>query len=74
MCRLTTLPLFGSILIGAILAYLAIADAGVEVCAAWYIASLVIMFTRWRVAHAFLQRPREHSEVRRWRRRAISQW
>ncbi len=68
MCRLTTLPLFGSIFIGAILAYLAIADAGLVLSGAWYAASLVIMFVRWRVAHAFLQRPREHAEVLRWHR------
>jgi len=67
MCRLTTLPLFGSIFIGAILAYLAIADSGFLVSGAWYAACLVIMFIRWRVAHAFLQRPRAHQEVQRWR-------
>jgi signal transduction histidine kinase len=67
MCRLTTTPLFGSIFVGAIVAYLAIEDAGLRVSGTWYIASLAIMVIRWRVAHAFLQRPRDHAEVRRWR-------
>jgi signal transduction histidine kinase len=67
MCRLTTLPLFGSLFIGAILAYLAIEDSGVLISGAWYAACLVIMFIRWRVSHAFLQSPREHAEVLCWR-------
>ena len=67
MCRLTTSPLLGSIFVGAILAYLAIDGSGLQVSAGWYCASLAIMLIRWRVAHAFLQRPRDHAEVRRWR-------
>jgi signal transduction histidine kinase len=67
MCRLTTSPLFGSIVIGAILAYLAAEDSGVRVAGGWYAASLAIMVIRWQVARAFLQRPREHAEVLRWR-------
>jgi signal transduction histidine kinase len=67
MCRLTTIPLLGSIFIGAIVAYLAIEDSGTRVAGAWYAASLAIMLIRWRVAHAFLQRPRRYEEVRRWR-------
>jgi len=66
MCRLTTLPLVGSIFIGAILAYLAIEGAGPLISGTWYGASLVIMLIRWRVAHAFLERPREPAEVLRW--------
>src|ERR1044071_8110617 len=66
MCRLTTLPLVGSIFIGAILAYLATADAGLLISGSWYAASVIIMLIRWRVAHAFLERPREHAEVLRW--------
>ncbi|HEY4368916.1 MAG TPA: ATP-binding protein [Steroidobacteraceae bacterium] len=66
MCRLTTAPLLGSIVIGAIVAYLAVEDAGVLVSTGWYCASLAIMFIRWRVARAFLQRPREYPEVLRW--------
>jgi signal transduction histidine kinase len=67
MCRLTTLPLAGSIFIGAILAYLAVEDSGWLISGGWYAACLTIMFIRWRVAHAFLQHPRVHGEVLRWR-------
>jgi signal transduction histidine kinase len=66
MCRLSIVPLVGSILIGAIIAYTVIEDAGMGVAGAWYAASLAIMLIRWGVAHAFLQRPREPAEVRRW--------
>ena len=66
MCRLTTLPLFGSMFIGAILAFLAIQDSGYWVSGLWYAACLAIMLTRWRIANAFLQQPREPAEVLRW--------
>lgn len=66
MCRLSTIPLLGSILIGAIVAVLAVKDSGMRASGAWYLASLVIMFIRWSVAHAFLRRPRSYAEVRRW--------
>jgi len=67
MCRLTTSPLFGSIFIGAIVAYLVSKDAGLPASIAWYAASIVIMLVRWRVAHAFVQRQRDYTEVLRWR-------
>jgi signal transduction histidine kinase len=67
MCRLTTSPLLGSTIIGAIIAYLAIEDSGLRVSAGWYCASLVIMLIRWRVAITFLQRARDHDEVQRCR-------
>lgn len=67
MCRLTTLPLFGSIGVGAILAYLAIEDSGLPVSLGWYGVCLAIMFVRWRVAREFLRKPREYDEVVRWR-------
>jgi signal transduction histidine kinase len=67
MCRLTTSPLLGSLLIGAIIAYLAVEDSGLQVSAGWYCASLIIMLIRWRVANAFLQRDRGHDAVRRCR-------
>lgn len=66
MCRLSMAPLFGSVFVGAIMAYAAIDDSGWRVAGAWYAASLVIMVIRWRVARAFLQRPRETAEMRRW--------
>lgn len=66
MCRLTTIPLVGSVFIGAIVAVLAVKDSGMHASGAWYLASLVIMFVRWRIAHAYLRRPRTHDETRRW--------
>jgi signal transduction histidine kinase len=66
MCKLTTLPLFGSIFIGAIFAYLAVDSAGLRAALLWYAMSLALMMVRWRVAHAFLTRQREYDELRRW--------
>lgn len=66
MCRLSTAPLLGSTIVGAIIAYTAVDDAGLRASALWYAASLTIMLIRWRVAHAFLQRARSNDEVRRW--------
>jgi signal transduction histidine kinase len=66
MCRLTTLPLFGSIGIGAILAYLAIEDSGLLISAGWYVVSLAIMFIRWQIAYLFLKKPRNYDETRQW--------
>jgi signal transduction histidine kinase len=66
MCRLSASPLFGSTLIAAIMAYLAIEEAGLIVSLAWYCLSLATMLIRWRVAEAFLARPRDYTEVRRW--------
>jgi signal transduction histidine kinase len=66
MCRLTTIPLLGSVFIGAIVAILTIKDSGMRASGAWYAASLAIMLIRWSVAHAFLRRPRGYEEVRRW--------
>jgi signal transduction histidine kinase len=68
MCRLSTIPLIGSIGVGAIIAYAALEDSGPLVCGLWYGASLAIMLLRWRLAHAFLQRPRAFEEVQRWQR------
>jgi hypothetical protein len=64
MCRLTTLPLFGSIGVGAILAYLAIEDSGLLVSVSWYAASLAITVIRWQVARTFLQQQRSYDETR----------
>lgn len=68
MCRLTVLPLFGSIGIAAILAYLASEESGISISVAWYAAALAIIAIRWRVAHVFLQKPRDYAEVLRWRK------
>jgi len=68
MCRLSTAPLLGSTIIGAVVAYAAVEDSGLHVAAAWYGASLAIMLVRLAVARRFLQRPREPEEVHRWLR------
>src|SRR5712672_1089861 len=67
MCRLSTIPLFGSIFIGAIMAYVAIPDAGLPTSVVWYVTSLIIMIVCWRVAKVYLRRSRTHAEVLRWR-------
>jgi signal transduction histidine kinase len=67
MCRLTPIPLFGSVFISAIMAYVAVTDAGLETGVVWYVTALVIMFIRWRIARAYLRYPRTHAETRRWR-------
>jgi signal transduction histidine kinase len=66
MCKLSIAPLLGSTVIGAIIAYVAVEDSGIQLSLAWYATSLAIMLIRWGVARAFLQRPRDPLEVRRW--------
>jgi signal transduction histidine kinase len=68
MCRLSTVPLLGSVFIAAIIAYCALEDSGPRASAAWYAAALAIMAMRLGVQRAFLRRPREPAEVRRWLR------
>jgi signal transduction histidine kinase len=54
--RLSFSPLVGSILIGAIIAYLAIDDFGWPVSAAWYIAAMLMMVVRLQAARRFHER------------------
>lgn len=68
MCRLSVVPLLGSIFIGAIIAYSALEDSGPRATAAWYAAALAIMAVRLSVQLAFLRRPRDAAEIRRWLR------
>ncbi len=67
MCRLTTSPLFASILAGAMFGWLTLEDSGLARSAAWYCALLLVTLVRWRVAHAYLALPRHGVDVRRWR-------
>jgi signal transduction histidine kinase len=67
MCRLTTSPLFASVILGVMMAWLAAVDHGVTAGVAWYIALLLVLLLRWRTAAAYLRRPREATETRRWR-------
>lgn len=66
MCRVSVVPLLGSALIAAIVAYSALADSGPRASAAWYAAALAIMAVRLGVQRAFLRRPRGPEELRRW--------
>ena len=67
MCRLTTATLFGSLMVGAMLALVVLEDHGWGLSVAWYAAVSVATVARWRVARAFGQRVRTPSEARRWR-------
>lgn len=67
MCRLTTSPLFASVLFGGILAYLVTAESGIKASVTWYVALLIVLLMRWRVARAYLRHPWPHEQVRRWR-------
>lgn len=67
MCRLTPIPLLGSIVIGALVAYVVARDSGWPIGAAWYAAALAIMFARWQVARSFPTRKRDYTATLRWR-------
>jgi signal transduction histidine kinase len=67
MSRLTTAPLFGSIIIGGMLAWLTHREYGWIASGAWYVLLMLVTFTRWRVARRYLSRPRYAAEARRWR-------
>jgi signal transduction histidine kinase len=66
MCRVSVMPLLGSVFIAAIVAYSALEDSGPLASVAWYAAAVAIMAVRLSVQRAFLRRPREPAEVRRW--------
>lgn len=67
MARLTTAPLFGSIFVGAMLAWLTHTKHGWPVSAGWYVLLMLVTLTRWRVARAYLASARSAAETRRWR-------
>jgi signal transduction histidine kinase len=67
MCRLTTSPLFASIIVGAMLAWLTLEDAGLAVSLAWYCALLAVTLIRWRVARAYLNSAAPLEHLHRWR-------
>ena len=73
MCRLTTSPLFGSVIVGAMMAWLAVEDHGSTAAILWYVALLLVLLVRWRAAAACLRRPpRDPAMTRRWRTRMLS--
>ncbi|MET0534323.1 MAG: ATP-binding protein [Steroidobacter sp.] len=67
MCRLTTSPLFGSVILGVMMAWLTVEDHGVTAAVAWYVVLLLVLLLRWQVAAAFLRRPRDLADTKRWR-------
>lgn len=67
MCRLTTSPLFSSVIVGAMMAWLTAEDHGVAASVTWYVVLLLVLLLRWRVAAAFLRQPRDLADTRRWR-------
>ncbi len=67
MSQFTTSPLFGSIFLGAMLAWLSIEDHGALAAFGWYALLMLVTLIRWRVARAYLVKPHPDSSVRRWR-------
>src|SRR5262245_30611634 len=67
MCELTPAPLIGSIIAGAPLAWLAVADHGVAAASIWYVALVGVLFARWRASRTYLKSPRQTYDVHRWR-------
>lgn len=67
MCRLTTSPLFASVIVGAMMAWLGAEDHGANAAVTWYVTLLLVLLLRWRVAAAYLRQPRDTADTKRWR-------
>ena len=67
MCRLTTSPLFASVILGSMMAWLGAEDHGATAAVAWYVALLLVLLLRWRTAAAYLRHPRPSDQTKRWR-------
>jgi signal transduction histidine kinase len=67
MCRLTTSPLFASIIVGAMFAWLTLEDSGLAASFAWYCALVAVTLARWRVARAYLNSIERAPNLHRWR-------
>jgi signal transduction histidine kinase len=67
MCRLTTSPLTASVVIGGMMVYLVTEDYGWGPSLTWYVALLLVLLLRWRIAATYLRRPRGLAETKRWR-------
>jgi signal transduction histidine kinase len=67
MSQFTTSPLFGSIILGAMLAWLCMEEQGAFAAFGWYALLMIVTLIRWRVVRAYLARPRPDASVRRWR-------
>src|SRR5688572_21607354 len=67
MCRLTTSPLYASVIVGAMMAWLGAEDHGANAAVTWYVTLLLVLLLRWRVAAAYLRQPRDTADTKRWR-------
>jgi signal transduction histidine kinase len=67
MCRLTTSPLFASIVAGGMFAWLIVEDSGITASLGWYCALLTVTLVRWQTARAYLNRPQPIESLPRWR-------
>ncbi len=67
MSQLTTAPLFASMLVGAMLAWLAFEDHGLIASAGWYVLLMTVTLVRWRVAVAARTQLQAKGDVRFWR-------
>ena len=67
MCKLTTSPLFASIIVGAMFGWLVVEDHGLLKTLIWYVALLAVTLMRWRVARTFLAQPQPRTNLPRWR-------
>lgn len=67
MSQYTTSPLFGSIFLGAMLAWLCSEEHGAGLAWGWYALLMLVTFVRWRVARAYLARTHSDVQVQRFR-------
>jgi signal transduction histidine kinase len=72
MCRLTTSPLTASVVIGAMMVWLTMEDYGPGPALVWYMALLLVLLLRWRIAATYLRRQRGLAETHRWRRAMLA--
>lgn len=67
MCRLTTSPLSASVIVGVMMVWLTKEDHGLAVSLSWYGGLLLVLLLRWRIAAAYLRKPRDLTQTKRWR-------
>lgn len=67
MCRLTTSPLSASVIVGAMMVWLTMADHGLAASLLWYLGLLLVLLIRWQIAASYLRKPRDLAQTKRWR-------
>jgi signal transduction histidine kinase len=72
MCRLTTSPLFASVMLGALMVWVMAEDHGLAAALAWYVALLIVLLIRWQIAAGYLRQPRDEISTKRWRTAMMS--